>query len=59
MDGAYTAKATGDITCVAETDVDQWTARCPTRTCRCGCAGHGGRTVVIEGVIRLSVTPKK
>ena len=63
MDVAYTAKATGEITCVAETDVDQWTSAAlpdsggdlPVRVR--GVMEDG--TVVIEGVIRLWVTPKK
>ena len=63
MEVAYTAKATSDITCHADTDPTLWTGELP--------AG-GGRevpvqvkgvrtdgTVVIEGVIRLWMTPKK
>lgn len=63
MEVTYTAKATSDITCHADTDPDEWTADLPD---------GGGRqvpvrvkgvridgTVVIEGVIRLWVTPKK
>jgi acyl-coenzyme A thioesterase PaaI-like protein len=63
MEVAYTAKATSDITCVAETDPEQWTSGAlpdsggdlPVRV-------HGVRrdgTVVVEGVIRLWVTPRK
>ncbi|NUR07943.1 MAG: DUF4442 domain-containing protein [Nocardioidaceae bacterium] len=63
MEVAYTAKATSDITCVAETDPEQWTGpalpedggEVPVRV-------RGRRddgTVVIEGVIRLWVTPRK
>ena len=29
MEVAYTAKATGDITCIAETDPEQWTSDDP------------------------------
>lgn len=62
MDVAYTAKATTDITCIAETDPEQWTAEIPDGG---GADLHvrvkGVRrdgTVVIEGVIRLWVTEK-
>ena len=62
MEVSYTAKATSDITCIAETDPEQWTSDA-------GSAGgvdlpvrvRGVRedgTVVVEGVIRLWVTPK-
>ena len=63
MEVSYTAKATTDITCIAETDPEQWTGDDSVR--------QGGDvpvrvkgvrtdgTVVIEGVIRLWVTPKK
>ena len=37
MEVAYTAKADSDITCIAETDPEQWTATTPT--CPSGCAG--------------------
>ena len=60
MEVAYTAKATTDITCIAETDPKQWTADpgdgydLPVRV-------RGVRTdgtVVVEGEIRLWVTEK-
>ena len=63
MEVSYTAKATSDVTCIAETDPAQWTSDAlpdsggdlPVRV-------RGTRDdgeVVIEGVIRLWVTPKK
>ena len=63
MTVAYTAKATSDITCIAETDPEQWTSTAlpdsggdlPVRV-------RGVREdgeVVIEGEIRLWVTPRK
>ena len=63
MDIDYTAKATSDITCIAETDPGQWTGDAlpdsgfdlPVRVR--GVRDDG--TVVIEGVIRLWVTPKR
>ncbi|GAA5108643.1 hotdog fold domain-containing protein [Alloalcanivorax gelatiniphagus] len=60
MEVAYTAKADSDITCIAETDPEQWTAELgdgydlPVRV-------RGTRvdgTVVIDGVIRLWVSAK-
>ncbi len=62
MEVSYTAKATSDITCIAETDPEQWTGDTlpdsggdlPVRVR--GVRDDG--TVVIEGVIRLWVTPK-
>ncbi|SEB62625.1 protein of unknown function [Nocardioides exalbidus] len=57
---AYTAKATTDITCIAETDPEQWTGEVgegydlPVRVR--GVRADG--TTVIEGEIRLSVTEK-
>ncbi|WP_203336260.1 hotdog fold domain-containing protein [Nocardioides limicola] len=57
MEVTYTAKADTSITCVAETDPEQWTGDDPD----VGVRVHGVRddgTVVIEGVIRLWVTPK-
>ena len=57
MDVSYTAKATGDFTCIAETDPEQWTADDPDLPVRVrGQLADG--TVVIEGVIRLWVTPR-
>ena len=57
MDISYTAKATTDITCIAETDPEQWTGDNPDLPVRV----KGVRTdgvVVIEGVIKLWVTEK-
>jgi acyl-coenzyme A thioesterase PaaI-like protein len=57
MDISYTAKATTDITCIAETDPEQWTSGDPDLHVRV----RGERTdgvVVIEGVIKLWVTDK-
>jgi acyl-coenzyme A thioesterase PaaI-like protein len=57
MDISYTAKATTDITCIAETDPEQWTSDNPDLHVRV----KGIRTdgvVVIEGVIKLWVTEK-
>src|SRR5690348_8842496 len=58
MEVSYTAKATSDITCVAETDPEQWTSDDPDLPVRVKGVRDDG-TVVIEGVIRLWVTPKK
>ncbi|WP_148613848.1 hotdog fold domain-containing protein [Nocardioides rubriscoriae] len=58
MDIAYTAKATSDITCTAETDPEQWTGDDPHVPVRVKGVRDDG-TVVIEGVIKLWVTPKK
>jgi acyl-coenzyme A thioesterase PaaI-like protein len=58
MTVTYPAKAVGDITCIAETDPDQWTSDDPDLPVRVrGVAADG--TVVIEGVINLWVTEKK
>ncbi|MGN6575513.1 MAG: hotdog fold domain-containing protein [Nocardioides sp.] len=57
MDVDYTAKATSDITCIAETDPEQWAGDDPDVPVRV----RGVRTdgaVVVEGVIRLWVTEK-
>ena len=57
MDVSYTSKATTDITCIAETDPEQWTSGDPDLHVRV----RGERTdgeVVITGVIKLWVTPK-
>jgi acyl-coenzyme A thioesterase PaaI-like protein len=57
MEVSYTAKATTDITCVAETDPEQWTGDDPDVPVRV--RGHRkDGTVVIEGVIRLWVTER-
>jgi acyl-coenzyme A thioesterase PaaI-like protein len=63
MEVSYTAKATSDITCIAETDAAQWTGDAlpatggdlPVRVR--GVRDDG--TVVVEGVIRLWVTPRR
>ena len=63
MEVAYTAKATSDIVCSAETEPTQWTGDAlPDSGGDVGVRVKGVRddgTVVIEGVIRLWVTPKK
>ena len=58
MEIAYTAKATSDITCIAETDPEQWTSGDPDLPVRVRGVRDDG-TVVIEGVIRLWVTPRR
>lgn len=62
MEISYTAKATSDITCIAETDPEQWTGdSLPDRGGDLPVRVKGVRddgTVVIEGVIRLHVTAK-
>lgn len=57
MDIAYTAKATSDITCIAETDPAQWTNDDPDLHVRVRGEREDG-VVVIEGVIKLHVTEK-
>jgi acyl-coenzyme A thioesterase PaaI-like protein len=57
MDISYTAKATSDITCIAETDPEQWTGDNPDLPVRVKGVRSDG-TVVIEGVIKLWVTEK-
>jgi acyl-coenzyme A thioesterase PaaI-like protein len=57
MDISYTAKATSDITCIAETDPEQWASGDPDLPVRVKGVRDDG-TVVIEGVIRLWVTEK-
>ncbi len=57
MDVSYTAKATSDITCIAETDPDGWTGDNPDLPVRVRGVRDDG-TVVVEGVIRLWVTEK-
>jgi len=57
MDITYTAKATSDITCIAETDPEQWTGDDPDLPVRVKGVRDDG-TVVIEGVIKLWVTEK-
>ena len=62
MTVAYTAKATSDITCTAETDPDQWTAEAlPDEGGDVLVRVRGVRddgVAVIEGEIRLWVTPR-
>jgi len=61
MEVSYTAKADSDVTCIAETDPEQWTAEVgdgydlPVRVR--GVRADG--TVVIEGVINLWLTTKR
>src|SRR6476660_3335009 len=57
MEVAYTAKAVSDITCIAETDPEQWTGDDPDVPVRVRGVRDDGTTVV-EGVIRLWVTEK-
>jgi acyl-coenzyme A thioesterase PaaI-like protein len=57
MEVSYTAKATSDITCIAETDAAQWASDDPDLPVRVRGVREDG-TVVIEGVIRLWVTPR-
>ena len=58
MEVSYTAKATTDITCIAETDPEQWAGDDPDLPVRVRGVRRDGE-VVIEGVIRLWVTPKR
>lgn len=58
MEVAYTAKATSDIICIAETEPEQWTSDDPDLPVRVKGLREDG-TVVVEGVIRLWVTPRK
>ena len=58
MDVSYTAKADTDITCIAETDPEQWAADDPDLHVRVRGEKTDG-TVVVEGVIRLWVTAKR
>lgn len=58
MEVSYTAKATSDITCVAETDAARWIGDDPDLPVRVKGVRKDG-TVVIEGMIRLWVTPKE
>ena len=57
MEVAYTAKATSDITCVAETDAGAWTGDDPDVPVRVRGVRDDG-TVVVEGVISLWVTDR-
>jgi len=58
MQVAYTAKATSDITCVAETDPSAWSSGDPEVEVRVRGVRDDG-TVVIEGVITLWVTDRQ
>ncbi len=58
MTVAYTAKAVGDITCIAETDQEQWDSAEGDLPVRVRGLTKDG-TVVIEGTINLWVTTKK
>ena len=58
MEVAYLAKSTGDVTCVAETDQDQWDGDDRDLPVRVR-ATLGDGTVVVQGTIHLWVTPKK
>jgi acyl-coenzyme A thioesterase PaaI-like protein len=57
MQVSYTAKATSDITCIAETDPLVWTSGDPDVPVRVRGVRDDG-TVVVEGVIRLWVTQR-
>ena len=57
MEVSYTAKATSDITCIAETDPEQWTGDDPDLAVRVKGVRDDG-TVVIEGVITLYISEK-
>lgn len=58
MEVAYTAKASSDITCIAETDQEQWDTADGDLPVRVRGVRDDGM-VVVEGVIRLWVTPQK
>lgn len=58
MEVAYTAKASSDIVCIAETDQEQWDTADGDLPVRVRGVRDDG-TVVVEGVIKLWVTPKK
>jgi hypothetical protein len=57
MEVTYTAKADSDVTCIAETDPEQWTSGDPDLPVRVRGVRRDG-TVVVEGVIRLWVTER-
>ncbi|WP_432476594.1 hotdog fold domain-containing protein [Nocardioides sp. GXQ0305] len=63
MTVAYTAKATSDVTCIAETDAAQWTSSAlPEEGGDLPVRVRGVRDdgeVVVEGEIRLWVTPRR
>jgi acyl-coenzyme A thioesterase PaaI-like protein len=58
MQVSYTAKADGDVACIAETDPAVWTGDDPDVPVRVRGELADG-TVVVEGVISLWVTPKR
>jgi acyl-coenzyme A thioesterase PaaI-like protein len=58
MTVAYTAKATSDIRCIAETDRGQWTGDDPDLPVRVRGVRADGE-VVVEGVINLWVTARR
>ena len=58
MEVAYTAKATSDITCVAETDPADWERAGDTEVPVRVRGARSDGTTVVEGVIRLWVTDK-
>lgn len=57
MTVSYTAKASTDITCIAETDQEEWDTADGDLAVRVKGVRDDG-TVVVEGEIRLWVTPK-
>ena len=57
MDINYTAKADSDITCIAETDPEQWASDEPELHVRVKGVRKDG-TTVIEGVIKLHYSDK-
>ena len=57
MEVSYTAKATSDITCIAETDPEQWTGDNRDVPVRVRGVRDDG-TVVVQGLIKLWVTEK-
>jgi len=57
MEVSYAAKATSNITCIAETDPQGWTGDDPDLPVRIRGVRDDG-TVVVDGVIRLWVTEK-
>jgi len=61
MEVAYTAKAAGDVTCIAETDPEQWAGPIPDSGADLPVRVRGelaDGTRVVEGVIRLWVTSR-
>jgi acyl-coenzyme A thioesterase PaaI-like protein len=58
MEVSYTAKAVGDITCIAETDASQWTSDDRDLPVRVRGVDKDG-VIVIEGEIRLWVSPRR